>query len=43
MKKIKLPFACNITTGKLDANAAESNGIYPFFTCGENPERIKSV
>ena len=42
MGKIKLPFACNITTGKLDANAAESNGIYPFFTCGENPERINS-
>lgn len=42
MGKIKLPFACNITTGKLDANSAENNGVYPFFTCGENPERINS-
>ena len=42
MKKIKLPKVCNITTGKLDANAAESDGIYPFFTCGEFPERINT-
>lgn len=24
---------CNITTGKLDSNAAMKNGEYPFFTC----------
>jgi len=24
-----------ITTGKLDANAQDENGLYPFFTCGE--------
>ena len=27
--------AANITTGKLNANAAEDNGTYPFFTCAE--------
>ena len=26
---------CTITTGKFDANANNPNGIYPFFTCGE--------
>ena len=27
---------CSITTGKLDANANNSNGLYPFFTCGKD-------
>ena len=36
----KLPELCNITTGKLDANAAVENGIYPYFTCGEMPSKI---
>ncbi len=36
----QLPEMCNITTGKLDANAAVENGIYPYFTCGEEPARI---
>lgn len=31
---------CNITTGKLDANAATINGAYPFFTCAPDPLRI---
>ncbi len=26
----------NVQTGKLDANAATENGIYPFFTCSQN-------
>jgi type I restriction enzyme S subunit len=26
----------NIKTGKLDANAAEKNGIYPFYTCSRD-------
>lgn len=26
---------CSITTGKLDANANNPDGIYPFFTCGK--------
>ena len=31
-----------ITTGKLNANAMEENGIYPFFTCNENPYKINA-
>ena len=27
---------CSITTGKLDANANNNNGLYPFFTCGKD-------
>lgn len=30
----------SITTGKLDANAADENGIYPFFTCAIEPIKI---
>lgn len=26
---------CSITTGKLDANVNNPNGLYPFFTCGK--------
>lgn len=34
---------CNfISTGKLNANAMEENGIYPFFTCNEKPYKINS-
>ncbi len=29
-----------IRTGKLDANAADENGAYPFFTCAVEPLRI---
>lgn len=32
--------ACNISTGKLDANQAVSDGAYPFFTCAEHPDQI---
>lgn len=32
---VKLGDICQITTGKLDANAQVDNGIYPFFTCGD--------
>lgn len=39
-KKVKLGDICNITTGKIDANAMESNGIYPFFTCAKEIYRI---
>lgn len=38
--KIKLLDACNITTGKLDSNAAVECGTYPFFTCAPEPLRI---
>ena len=30
------------TTGKLDANAMEQDGIYPFFTCAKESYRINS-
>jgi type I restriction enzyme S subunit len=29
-----------ITTGRLNANAMEDNGLYPFFTCNEKPYKI---
>lgn len=32
----------NFDTGKLDSNAAEENGIYPFFTCSRTPFAINS-
>ena len=40
MKTKPLTQVCNITTGKLDANAATLNGRYPFFTCAPTPLRI---
>lgn len=39
-KKVKLGEICDIATGKLDANAMEENGIYPFFTCAKEIYRI---
>ncbi len=34
-EKVKLGDICNITTGKLDANAMKENGKYKFFTCAK--------
>ncbi len=31
-----------LSTGKLDANAAVENGEYPFFTCSEKPSQINT-
>jgi len=39
---VKLGDICQITTGKLDANAQVENGNYPFFTCAEQPFKIDS-
>lgn len=39
-KKVKLGDICTIKTGKLNANAAVEDGIYPFFTCAEEISRI---
>ena len=39
---VKLGDICQITTGKLDANAQVDNGIYPFFICAEQPFKIDS-
>lgn len=40
MKTKPLTQVCNITTGKLDANAETPSGKYPFFTCAPSPLRI---
>lgn len=40
MKGVKLGDIAKIITGKLDANAANENGLYPFFTCSRDILRI---
>lgn len=40
--QVKLGQLINISTGKLDANAASESGQYPFFTCAERPLKIDS-
>ena len=42
MEHIKLGDICNIKTGRLDANAASPDGLYPFFTCSKEPLKIKN-
>lgn len=42
MSKVRLTKVCNITTGKLDANAAEENGRFPYFTCAPEPLSINT-
>lgn len=39
---VKLGSIASIKTGKLDSNAAESDGIYPFFTCSPDTLRINT-
>lgn len=39
---IELAELCRITTGNLNANAMDVDGIYPFFTCSEVPSKINS-
>ncbi len=41
-KKCKLGALCNITTGKLDANAMRENGMYRFYTCAKDYSFIDS-
>lgn len=38
--KVRLGDLAQIKTGKLDANAASSDGKYPFFTCSKEPLKI---
>ena len=38
----KVGSICDIFTGKLDANAANENGLYPFFTCSKTPLSINT-
>ena len=40
---VKLGDITKIITGKLDANAANANGRYPFFTCAEKALRIDTA
>lgn len=40
MKSNTVGKSCNITTGKLDANQAVTDGKYPFFTCAQHPDSI---
>lgn len=40
---MKLGDITKIITGKLDANAANANGRYPFFTCAEKALRIDTA
>jgi type I restriction enzyme, S subunit len=42
MKQLFLKDICHIKTGKLDANAANDNGLYPFFTCSKEPLKINT-
>ncbi len=39
-EKVKLGEYVRINTGKLDANASNEKGRYPFFTCSREPLRI---
>lgn len=43
MIETKLGQLTFITTGKLDANAQDTNGLYPFFTCGEENLTINTA
>lgn len=40
MRSRSLTEICTIRTGKLDSNAFDNKGIYPFFTCAPEPLRI---
>ena len=42
MTKQRLGDFVKIKTGKLDANAASKDGVYPFFTCAKEPLAIDS-
>lgn len=42
-KPYKLGALARIRTGKLDANAADENGKYPFFTCAVDTLRINTA
>lgn len=38
----KIGEVCDVKTGRLDANAADEDGVYPFFTCSKEPLRINT-
>lgn len=41
-KNIELSEIADFQTGKLDSNASEENGVYPFFTCSPTTLRINT-
>lgn len=41
-KTLSLGEVCDIKTGKLNADASVTNGLYPFFTCGQEVLNIDS-
>ncbi len=41
-KKLNLQNIATFKTGKLNSNAAEIEGIYPFFTCSPETYKINS-
>jgi type I restriction enzyme, S subunit len=41
-KEVRLEDVCSFVTGKLNSNAAETNGKYPFFTCSPETLQINS-
>lgn len=41
-KTVELGELIKLSTGKLDANAADNDGQYPFFTCAESVSQINS-
>lgn len=43
MDRTELGKITRIRTGKLDANAADDGGMYPFFTCAEKPLAINTA
>jgi type I restriction enzyme, S subunit len=38
--QVRLADICTMRTGKLDSNAADLNGLYPFFTCAQETFHI---
>ena len=42
MEYVNLGKIAKIKTGKLDANVANKNGKYPFFTCSKEPLTINT-
>lgn len=41
-ESVRIGTITSIITGRLDANAADDDGIYPFFTCSQKPSKINS-
>lgn len=40
---MKFKYLVDIETGKLNANAADEDGVFPFYTCADIPLRINTI